>query len=147
MSSSVGLWLRLFSCTALIEKQVQRRFAKRGTSLARFDLLAALDRESDGMTMGALSRALLVSNGNVTQLVQKLAKDGLVAIAPSPADRRVSIVRLAPEGRAHFDGLAAAHRDWIDALLAGMDAQARETLYQALGHLKRSIAKGQAFGS
>ena len=147
MSSSVGLWLRLFSCTALIEKQVQRRFAERGTSLARFDLLAALDRESDGMTMGALSRALLVSNGNVTQLVQKLAKDGLVHIALSPVDRRVSIVRLTPEGRAHFDGLAAAHRDWIDALLAGMDAQARETLYHALGHLKRSIAKGQAFGS
>ena len=35
--------------------------------------------------MGALSRALLVSNGNVTQLVQKLAKDGLVAHAhPRP---------------------------------------------------------------
>lgn len=147
MSSGVGLWLRLFACTALIEKQVQRRFAERGTSLARFDLLAALDREGDGMTMGALSRALLVSNGNVTQLVQKLAKDGLVAIAPSPTDRRASIARLTPAGRAHFDGLAGAHHDWIDALLAGMDAEARETLYQALGLLKRAIAKGQAVES
>jgi DNA-binding MarR family transcriptional regulator len=147
MSSGVGLWLRLFSCTALIEKQVQRRFAERGTSLARFDLLAALDREGDGMTMGALSRALLVSNGNVTQLVQKLAKDDLVAIAPSPTDRRASIVRLTTQGRGHFAGLAAAHRDWIDALLAGMDAEPRETLYHALGHLKRSLAKGQAFES
>ena len=99
------------------------------------------------MTMGALSRALLVSNGNVTQLVQKLVRDGLVAIALSPADRRASIVRLTAAGRAHFDGLAAAHHDWIDALLAGMDAETRETLYQALGELKRSIAKGQAVES
>jgi DNA-binding MarR family transcriptional regulator len=142
--SSVRLWLRLLSCTMAIEKDVQRRFAGLGATLARFDVLAALDREPKGMTMGALSRALLVSNGNVTQLVQKLAKDGLVRIAPSPADRRASIVRLTPRGRADFATLAAAHHDWIDALMAGMDGQARDTLYQALGPLKRSIAKGQA---
>jgi len=141
--SSVRLWLRLLSCTMAIEKDVQRRFAERGATLARFDVLAALDREERGMTMGALSRALLVSNGNVTQLVQKLVKDGLVRIARSPSDRRASIVRLTQKGRAEFDGLAAAHHDWIDALVADMDGEAREKLYQSLGALKRSIAKGQ----
>ena len=145
--SSVRLWLRLLSCTMAIEKDVQRRFAAHGTTIARFDLLAALDRHKEGMTMGALSRALLVSNGNVTQLVQKLARDGLVRIAPSPRDRRACIVRLTAHGRTEFAGLAAAHHDWIDALLAGMDADERETLYQALGALKRSIAKGQNLGS
>jgi DNA-binding MarR family transcriptional regulator len=144
--SSVRVWLRLLSCTMAIEKDVQRRFAGRGATLARFDVLAALDRRPQGMNMGALSRALLVSNGNVTQLVQKLARDGLVRIAPSPADRRASIVRMTAKGRAEFGGLAAAHHDWIDALVAGMDAGARENLYQALGELKRSIAKGQAIG-
>ena len=145
--SSVRLWLRLLSCTMAIEKDVQRRFAERGATLARFDILAALDREQKGMTMGALSRALLVSNGNVTQLVQKLVKDGLVRIAPSPADRRASIVRLTARGRAEFAGLAAAHHDWIDGLVAGLDGEARENLYHALGDLKRSIAKGQQSGS
>ena len=145
--SSVRLWLRLLSCTMAIEKDVQRRLAPEGATLARFDVLAALERHPGGMTMGALSRALLVSNGNVTQLVQKLARDGLVRIAPSPADRRASIVRLTARGRGDFARLAAAHHDWIDALLAGMDAGARESLYQALGALKRSIAKGQSLGS
>ena len=145
--SSVRLWLRLLSCTMAIEKDVQRQLGQRGATLARFDVLAALDRHREGMTMGALSRALLVSNGNVTQLVQKLAKDGLVRIATPPQDRRASIVRLTPRGRAEFAGLAAAHHDWIDGLLAGMDAGERETLYQALGALKRSIAKGQSLGS
>ena len=145
--SSVRLWLRLLSCTMAIEKDVQRRLGVEGATLARFDVLAALDRHREGMTMGALSRALLVSNGNVTQLVQKLAKDGLVRIAPSPADRRASIVRLTSRGRADFARLAAAHHDWVDALLAGMDAEGRESLYSALGALKRSIAKGQSLGS
>ena len=142
--SSVRLWLRLLSCTMAIVKDVQRRLAGLGATLPRFDVLAALDRHPEGMTMGALSRALLVSNGNVTQLVQKLAKDGLVRIAPSPADGRASIARLTARGRADFAGLAAAHHDWIDSLVAAMDGDARETLYHALGDLKRSIAKGQA---
>lgn len=142
--SSVGLWLRLYSCTAAIEKEVQRRFAERGTSLARFDLLAALDRAGEGMTMSALSRALLVSNGNVTQLVQKLAKEGLVLIAPSPADRRASVVRLSAKGRRDFAALAGAHRLWLDDLFVEMDGGSRERLYAALGELKRAIAKGPA---
>jgi DNA-binding MarR family transcriptional regulator len=145
--SSVRLWLRLLSCTIAVEKDVQRRFALRGATLARFDVLAALDRHPEGMNMGALSHALLVSNGNITQLVQKLARDGLVRIAPSPSDRRASIVRLSVRGRAEFAILAAAHHDWIDRLLGDMDAGEREILYQALGALKRSIAKGQSVGS
>lgn len=145
--SSVKLWLRLLSCTMAMEKDVQRRLAARGATLARFDVLAALDRHRDGMTMGGLSRALLVSNGNVTQLVQKLVKDGLVRIDPSPADRRASIVRLTHQGGIEFAGLAAAHHDWIDALLADVDAETRETLYSTLGALKRSIAKGLSLGS
>lgn len=142
--SSVRLWLRLLSCTMAIEKDVQRRLAEKGATLPRFDVLAALERNPGGMTMGALSRALLVSNGNVTPLVRKLAGDGLVRIASAPADRRASIVRLTAKGRRHFAGLAAAHHDWIDGLVADMDGEARENLYQALGELKRSIAKGQA---
>jgi DNA-binding MarR family transcriptional regulator len=141
--SSVRVWLRLLSCTMAIEKDVQRRFAERGATLARFDVLTALDRERAGMTMGALSRALLVSNGNVTQLVQKLARDCLVRIAPSPADKRASIVRLTARGRTEFAGLAAAHHDWIERLVGGMDGEAREKLYHALGELKQAIAKGQ----
>lgn len=139
--SSVRLWLRLLSCTSAIEKAVKRRFADSyGTTLARFDVLAALDRAGDGLTMSALSRALLVSNGNATQLVQKLVRDGLVAIEPNPADRRSSIVRLTARGAAHFAELAQAHRGWIEALFADVGASERARLEAALGSLKRSIA-------
>jgi DNA-binding MarR family transcriptional regulator len=128
-----------------IEKVVQRRFAERfGTSLPRFDVLAALDRHPGGMAMGALSRALLVSSGNVTQIVQKLVADGLVELAPSPTDRRSSIARLTPQGVAHFTALADAHHAWIDELLAGVDPELRERLHAGLGTLKTSIARGSA---
>jgi DNA-binding MarR family transcriptional regulator len=142
--SSVRVWLRLLSCTMAIEKELQRRFAERGMTLPRFDVLAALDRNPDGLSMGALSQALLVSNGNVTQLVQKLVKDGLVEMRKPPTDRRSSIVRLTDEGRRQFDRLALAHQDWIDQMIGGLDFTQRERLYVALGVLKTSIGKASA---
>jgi DNA-binding MarR family transcriptional regulator len=141
--SSVRVWLRLLSCTMAIEKELQRRFAERGVTLPRFDVLAALDRHGE-MSMGALSQALLVSNGNVTQLVQKLVRDGLVEIRKAPGDRRSSFVRMTGEGRRQFATLAGAHNEWIDRLLGDLNFTQRERLYVALGVLKLSIAQGAA---
>jgi DNA-binding MarR family transcriptional regulator len=141
--SSVRVWLRLLSCTMAIEKEVQRRFAERGMTLPRFDVLAALERHGE-MNMGGLSQALLVSNGNVTQLVQKLVRDGLVEMHKPPQDRRASIVRLTPDGRQLFTRLARAHQDWIDQMVGGLDFTQRERLYVALGVLKMSIANASA---
>ena len=138
--SSVRVWLRLLSCTMAVEKEVRRRFADQGMTLPRFDVLAALDRHRE-MTMGALSEALLVSNGNVTQLVQKLVRDGLVELRKPPADRRSSIVRLTDEGRRTFDRLARLHQDWIDEMIGGLDFTQRERLYVGLGMLKTSIGR------
>jgi DNA-binding MarR family transcriptional regulator len=139
--SALRLWLRLLSCTMIVEKRIKRRFAERfATTLPRFDVLAALDRAPDGLAMSALSRALLVSNGNVTALVQALQRDGLVELAPSGSDRRVSIVRLTAAGAAHFATLAAAHHHWIEAIFAGIGPPQREALLELLDALKLSIA-------
>ncbi len=138
---NLRLWLRLLSCTMVIEKRLKRRLAEQfdGT-LPRFDVLAALDRHPLGMTMGALSSSLLVSNGNVTALVRLLVRDGYVAIEPSPTDRRVSIVHLTRSGAAHFETLAAAHHEWIDAMMSNLSREQREMLFDLLGALKLSIA-------
>lgn len=138
---NLRLWLRLLSCTMVIEKRVKRRLTEQfDATLPRFDVLAALDRHPDGMTMGALSSSLLVSNGNVTALVRLLERDGHVAMSPSPSDRRASIVRLTPFGATHFATMAEAHHDWIDAMMTGLSRQQREILFDLLGALKLSIA-------
>ena len=81
-----------------------------------------------------------MSNGNVTQLVQTLVRDGLVEMRKLPADRRSSLVSLTAEGRIRFATLTRAHQDWIDEMVGGMDYTQRERLYVALGVLKVSIA-------
>ena len=140
---SVRVWMRMQSCTIAIEKEIQRRLGLRGMTLPRFDVLAALDRHQQ-LTMGQLSKTLLVSNGNVTALVRKLVQEGLIEMTKLPEDRRTSIVKLTPEGQQLYSRLSSAHQDWIDDMLSGLDYTLRERLYVALGALKISIARASA---
>ena len=71
MRSELRLWLRLLTCTTLIEGEVRRRLRQEfDVTLPRFDLMAQLDKAPGGMTLGELSRRMMVSNGNVTGLVR-----------------------------------------------------------------------------
>src|ERR1700738_5660109 len=64
--NELRLWLRLLTCTTLIEGEVRRRLRQEfDVTLPRFDLMAQLDKAPGGMTLGELSRRVMVSNGNV----------------------------------------------------------------------------------
>lgn len=139
--TDVRLWLRLLSCSTVIEKRLRRRFvAQFNTTLPRFDVMATLDRHPEGVTMGELSSAILVSNGNVTALVRQLESDGFAASKPAPDDRRSSIVMLTKQGREHFAQLAEAHHGWISRMLDGMSRDEKTALFNLLAVLKTSIA-------
>lgn len=138
----VRVWLRLLSCAMTVEKQLRRNLIEQfDTTLPRFDVMAALDRHPEGQTMGEVSRALLVSNGNVTAIVRQLEQQGLLTARPDPRDKRSSIVALSPAGKARFDTLAAAHHRWIQEAFAGFPADRQAQLFALLGDLKTSIAK------
>jgi DNA-binding MarR family transcriptional regulator len=121
------LWIRLLRASRTIESELRDRLARKfDTTLPRFDVMAALYRTPEGMLMSDLSRFLLVSNGNVTGIVDRLVSDGLVQRAQRNGDRRTSIVRLTRTGHATFKKMAAAHERWVDELLADVsknDAQ------------------------
>ena len=138
---AVRLWLRLLSCTMVVEKRIKRGLADQfKTTLPRFDVLAALDRNDQGLSMGALGRALLVSNGNITGLVQTLIREGDVELAAAPGDRRTAIVTLTDAGRSRFRGMAATHHGWIESMFAGLPPKEKADLLGLLGTLKTSIA-------
>ena len=137
---SLRLWLRLLTCTTTIEQTIAQRLRDEfGSTLPRFDMLSALDRAGEaGLTMGEVSRMLMVSNGNVTGLAQRLKADGLIEHLPG-ADRRVQRVRLTAVGRRRFAAMAAAHEHWIETLLAGLSAPEADDLTRLLEQTKRSL--------
>ncbi|WP_192245871.1 MarR family winged helix-turn-helix transcriptional regulator [Mesorhizobium silamurunense] len=112
------LWIRLLRASRTIEAELRERLKKEfDTTLPRFDVMAALYRSPEGMLMSDLSRFLLVSNGNVTGIVDRLVSEGLVTRARRNGDRRTSMVRLTEEGSKTFAAIAAAHESWVGELL------------------------------
>src|SRR5690606_39090101 len=112
------LWIRLLRAARVVEGELRERLKTQfEMTLPRFDVMSALYRERDGMLMSDLSRFLLVSNGNVTGIVDRLVSDGFVVRSNREGDRRTSIVRLTETGEARFAEMAAAHESWIDELL------------------------------
>ncbi|HSA79453.1 MAG TPA: MarR family transcriptional regulator [Geminicoccaceae bacterium] len=138
------LWLRLYAATSAIEREMRRFLRARfGTTLPRFDLMAALERAPEGLTMGELSHRLMVSGGNVTSIVAGLERDGLVCRRSPPADRRTSYVTLTEQGRAAFADMAREHERWIDQLLADVSDGEVDLLTDLLAKLKHRAEAGR----
>lgn len=130
------LWLRILKVSRRVEGEVRERLrADFATTLPRFDVLAALDRERDGLRMSDLSGVLKVSNGNVTGIVDRLVTDGLIVRAAVAGDRRAMAVRLTKKGRDEFDRLSRVHEDWIDDLLGSVSGEQAERLTKQLGKI------------
>lgn len=138
------LWIRLLRAQRTIEAELRDRLKRRfETTLPRFDVMSALYRRPEGMLMSDLSRFLLVSNGNVTGIVDRLAADGFVARAAREGDRRASIVSLTPQGRDLFATMAAEHEEWVAELLSGVSESEARSLSNTLRSF-RSNWEGEA---
>lgn len=143
--AELRLWLRLLTCTTLIESEIRSRLRARfDVTLPRFDLMAQLEKAPDGMTLGDLSRRMMVSAGNVTGLVERLVQDGLVDRRPAPGDRRSALVNLTDKGRTAFEEMAHDHGDWIGEMFDGLDEADIDTLMRLLGKAKTSARAAQA---
>jgi len=137
------LWIRLLRTAHAIEAELRERLrVKFATTLPQFDVMAALARKNAGMTMTELSRFLMVSNGNVTGIIDRLVADKLVLRQATAEDRRAIVVRLTPKGASQFAQIAKVHESWVDELLADFDRAESEAMIQHLDGLATCIRNG-----
>ncbi|TCL71485.1 MarR family transcriptional regulator [Rhizobium sp. BK251] len=136
------LWLRLLSTTKLISQEVRRRLRSEfGATLPQFDLLAQLYREPEGLRLGELSKRTMVTNGNITGLIERLEADGFVRRETPDDDRRVTVARLTDEGKAIFSRMAEAHESWLRDLMADVDPATIRTILAEMELLKNSAKR------
>ncbi len=137
---ALRLWLRLLTCTNLVEADIRSRLRESfGCTLPRFDLMAQLERHPEGLKMGELSRRMMVTGGNVTGITDQLQQEGLVSREPLANDRRAYLIRLTPAGRAAFTRMARAHEQWVEQLFDGLAETERRALFKLLGRLKSTL--------
>jgi DNA-binding MarR family transcriptional regulator len=134
-------WLRLLTCTNLIETAIRADLRRDfDVTLPRFDLMAQLYKHAKGLKMGELSQRLMVTGGNVTGIADQLTREGLVVREPDPNDRRAWRISLTPEGRKVFARMAAHHEEWVIGLTQGLSGDEREQLFRLLGRLKATVS-------
>ena len=145
---ALRLWLRLLTCTQLIEKQVRGALRARfSTTLPRFDLMAQLERSPDGLKMNELSRRMMVTGGNITGITDQLAAEGMVDRVDVEGDRRAYRVLLTPKGRKAFQDMAASHADWVVDAFSGLSEKEMGVLYKLLGKVKEHARDRQEAAS
>lgn len=135
---ALRLWLRLLTCTQLIEKQVRSGLRDEfNTTLPRFDLMSQLEREPQGMKMTELSRRMMVTSGNITPVTDQLVKEGLLERLSVEGDRRAWLIRLTPAGRSLFKKMAKRHEAWIVQAFGSLSDQEMQHLHALLGRVKQ----------
>ncbi len=134
------VWLRLITCFNLLDGAVRQSLHQHhATTLPRFDVLAQLYRTSAPMSMGELSRRLMVTNANITGLIDRLTREGLVERKSSAEDRRRHMAELTADGKKLFEAMAEDHRVWLADMMAGLDRAEMSELFRLLGRLKESV--------
>ncbi|MCV2356417.1 MarR family transcriptional regulator [Paucibacter sp. B2R-40] len=137
---ALRLWLRLLACTTRVEGVIRNRLRQDfATTLPRFDLLAQLERNPDGLPMRELSKRLMVTGGNITGITDQLESEGLVVREAHASDRRSFTVKLTPLGKRQFKRMAATHEQWVVELLAGWSVEEKSQVYGLLAGLKSHL--------
>lgn len=137
---SIKLWLRLLTCSSLIETRLRGALREEfDTTLPRFDFMAQLERAPEGLTMGELSQRMMVSGGNVSGIAAQLVKEGLVDRRPVPNNRRTFMVKLTPKGRRAFARMAQQHEQWVIQMLGHLDGNEVDQLMHLLSRVKQGL--------
>ena len=134
------LWLRIVSCTQMVELEIRTMLREKfDMTLPRFELLSALDRVTDGLTMSELSRWLMVSKGNVTGIAERLSEDGFIRREPTPTDRRSFMVTLTEQGRTAYKEMELEYEKLLDKLFNDMTLDDSDMFTGMLAKLRESV--------
>jgi DNA-binding MarR family transcriptional regulator len=133
--TAVLVWLRLARVFQKIDRASEVHLRAWDLSVAQFDILAHL-WATEGMMQQELAHSLLVTKGNISQLVERLEARGLLRRCQHG---RALLLYLTERGRKLAEEVVPAHERFIAAQLAVLDAPAQEQLRALLHRLDRAL--------
>lgn len=140
-SEDLKLVLRLAAFNTLIQNELRNRLRLQFDMTApRYDLLAQLATDSQGLKMGELSERLMVSNGNITAISLQLEKAGLISRTTNRQDRRSTFIKMTAKGKKSFAKMEVAYNQWVSELLSELPQQSKEGLYKSLNNGKEAVS-------
>jgi len=133
-SERTGLFAVLHT-SSVLESRVEAKLSEIGLSLAKLAALHRLSEAGESLPLGQLAERLSCVKSNVTQLVDRLEADGLVARAADPNDRRSRLAVLTDAGRSAYAKGSRIQLDAEEALFGALTAEESATLHTLLSKL------------
>ena len=140
-SEDLKLVLRLTAFNNLIQNELRNRLRLQFDMTApRYDLLAQLSTDSQGLKMGELSERLMVSNGNITAISLQLEKAGLISRTTNRQDRRSTFIKMTAKGKKIFAKMEIAYNQWVSELLGELLVESKLDFYKSLSDGKEAVS-------
>ncbi len=137
--AGVSAWIRLIKAYNLVLRKARGRLTE--CTLSQFDVVAHLVREKNGMTPVELSRKLLVTAGNITGLIDRMEKSGLVQRIRDTKDRRTIRIQLTEKGRKLASRVIPRHSADIESIFTALNEAEKNQLHKTLDKLILSLEK------
>ncbi|CAM2992795.1 MarR family transcriptional regulator [Saccharomonospora xinjiangensis] len=137
-SSTMSAVTGLMRVQQIIQSAVDAALKPHGLTFARFEALTLLSfSRQERLPMRVMGERLQLHPTSVTNIVDRLEKDGLVKRLPHPTDRRTTLVEITEEGKERQVRATKAVTD-IDFGLTGLTARQTEQLTDLLTRVRKA---------
>lgn len=133
--------LAIVLTSAMLTKEADRLLREYDLTEAQFNVLMLLAYQAgpEGISQTQLSRMLLVNRANVTGLVDRMERDGLLERFSEPGDRRMRIIRMTEKGREILEKAVQPYLERVDGIMGALSTKEREDLLGILDRLRERV--------
>ncbi len=137
-NDKLRLWYHMLRGYRFAQSELREKLREKfDMTLPQFQVLAQLANEPEGQSMGDISRALLLSNANVSAIVGRMEKAGWIEREVAQKDGRAFVVRLSKRGWGIFEEIMADYRNWVDEVFAPINDNEAKLMIDALRRMRR----------
>ena len=135
----VDVYRRLLRTTRHLRRRTGALLAESGLTGAQYGTLHRIP--SQGITLTALADLILADPGNLSGIVDRLRKEGLLVREPAADDRRSVLIRLTPAGEELVARVAPRHRELVAQLMGPLRPEEQQQLRALLLRLDPDLAE------
>ena len=122
----------------IINRIVSKKLAEWGLSVPKYGIIRQL-YDNETLPLTRLSKLIFRGNSNLTTLVDRMERDGIVQRVNHHDDRRVKVLRLTQKGRALAPKVIKEYRAFLHETMSCVSANEQRMLVQSLRRLRERL--------
>ncbi len=135
---SMQTWIQLLRAYNKIRANEVAYITSFGITMNQFEVLEVLYHRGD-LTVGAITKLIMSTPGNVTVVIRNLKRDGYITTFPDPSDKRASILSLTEKGKGLIEKVFPGHAKNFEGYFEALSDEETNTLFTLLRKLHKSM--------